>query len=172
MRVLLFLLLSISICRLSQGQTNRYSNPANANFENTYTPINYNLLLLLGANANKNARQADEYIDYSKQNVDLNNNQHYYYIQKAYEALNEKRLFFFLAYSKAALSTSGIPYRNLYYNMGVAYYLTGEKRKSKRYLKKAKKLGHKSANIVLDLIKKKQEIDYSLFEIDERYIKK
>ena len=91
-------------------------------------------------------------------------------MQKAYEALSVKNLTYFIAYSNAVLS-SGIKYRNLYYNMGIAYFLQGKRGKAKRYLKKAKELGYKSADTALNALKKKKVIDYSFFEVDDKYVK-
>ena len=52
----------------------------------------------------------------------------------------------------------------LYYNLGIAYYLEGEKRKARKFLKRAKRKGSYKAGVVLSRMKKKGVIDKSYLE--------
>lgn len=174
MRTFLFFLLFFVLGTFSSmAQVNQYDTPAEVTFKNTYVPPNYMLLYLLSTSTGKQPHRINDDSNFKyynkKSSFDYSGNEYGYYMEKAYEALLVKNLTYFIAYSKAVLS-SGIKYRNLYYNMGIAYYLQGKRSKSKKYLKKAKILGHLSADIALDALKKKS-IDYSYFEIDSRYIK-
>ena len=84
-------------------------------------------------------------------------------LRAAAEVYREKRAREdFDKYSRTALST-GYYNSQLYYNLGISYYLSGQKRKGKKFLKKALKKGFLEANRALFAIKKKEILSYSWF---------
>ena len=80
----------------------------------------------------------------------------------AYEYLKKNQLRYFIAYVNAALNT-GYYTNQLYYNLGISHYLLGQKRKGKRFLKKASKKGFVAAGYALSAIKKKEVISNKYF---------
>lgn len=122
---------------------NRYDTPANAAFMNTYVPRSYDEMLFTAAAEILKEKQAQE--DFEKYSV------------TAYEYLRKNQISSFVNYANLALNT-GYYNSKLYYNLGISYYLLGEKRKGKKFLKKASKSGFVSAPYALSAIKKKEVI--------------
>ncbi len=146
---LLFFILSFIPVKQSFAQVNRYDQPTQATFRNNYVPMySYSDELYLRALAYNEAQKQKQFESYSS---------------TAYVCLKNNQITDFINYAQAALKTG---YYNslLYYNLGIAYYLTGKKFKGKRYLKKAKKEGYFLADHVLTSIKKKETIKYSHFQ--------
>ena len=79
------------------------------------------------------------------------------YSQIAYNELRKNHIDSFVYYALAALDC-GYYTDNLYYNIGVAYSIMGERRKAKKYLKKAVKEGHSSAPHALKAVKEKNQL--------------
>ena len=65
--------------------------------------------------------------------------------------------------NKLDILSTGYYNSQLYYNLGISYYLSGQKRKGKKFLKKALKKGFLEANRALFAIKKKEILSYSWF---------
>lgn len=84
------------------------------------------------------------------------------YVQLGIECLKKKQVTKFLDYAHAALHC-GHYSNTLYYNIGIAYVIQGEKRIGKRWLKIASEHGEIEANKALFAIKKKEEISYNWF---------
>lgn len=122
--------------------------PANATFTNTYVPMTHEEMMLRAAAEVYREKRARE--DFDK------------YSRTAYEYLQKKQIGYFTSYANAALST-GYYNSQLYYNLGISYYLSGQKRKGKKFLKKALKKGFLEANRALFAIKKKEILSYSWF---------
>ena len=118
-KLLCFVFLTVSIFANAQ---NRYDTPANATFTNTYVPMTHEEMMLRAAAEVYREKRARE--DFDK------------YSRTAYEYLQKKQIGYFTSYANAALST-GYYNSQLYYNLGISYYLSGQKRKGKKFLKKA-----------------------------------
>lgn len=144
MKVCLLLLLIPSLV-IAQ---NRYDTPASASFMNTYTPMSYNDMLLTAAAMALKEKQDQENFDKCS--------------TTAYEYLKKNQLRYFIAYANAALNT-GYYTNQLYYNLGISHYLLGQKRKGKRFFKKASKKGFVAAGYALSTIKKKEVISNKYF---------
>lgn len=144
-KLLCFVFLTVSIFANAQ---NRYDTPANATFTNTYVPMTHEEMMLRAAAEVYREKRARE--DFDK------------YSRTAYEYLQKKQIGYFTSYANAALST-GYYNSQLYYNLGISYYLSGQKRKGKKFLKKALKKGFLEANRALFAIKKKKILSYSWF---------
>lgn len=127
---------------------NRYDTPATATFINTYVPMSHDEMLLRAAAKVLKEKQDQENFER--------------YSQAAYGYLKNNQIGYFINYANAALNT-GYYNSQLYYNLGVSHYLSGQKRKGKKYLKKASKSGFPQANHVLFAIKKKEILSYSWF---------
>lgn len=127
---------------------NRYDTPASYSYVNTYVPMSHEELMLRAAAEVLREKQAKENFEH--------------YSQAAYDYLKKNQVGYFISYACAALST-GYYNSQLYYNLGVSYYLQGQKRKGKKFLKKASKKGFYPANQVLFAIKKKQKLSNSQF---------
>lgn len=137
-KLLCFVFLTVSIFANAQ---NRYDTPANATFTNTYVPMTHEEMMLRAAAEVYREKRARE--DFDK------------YSRTAYEYLQKKQIGYFTSYANAALST-GYYNSQLYYNLGISYYLSGQKRKGKKFLKKALKKGFLEANRALFAIKKRR----------------
>ena len=120
-KLLCFVFLTVSIFANAQ---NRYDTPANATFINTYVPMTHEEMMLRAAAEVYKEKQAREAFDN--------------YSRAAYEYLQKKQIGYFTSYANAALST-GYYNSQLYYNLGISYYLSGQKRQGKKFLKKALK---------------------------------
>lgn len=127
---------------------NRYDTPANATFMNTYVPMSYDKMLFTAAAKVLKEKQDQENFDK--------------YSATAYEYLKKNQIRYFVNYANAALNT-GYYTDQLYYNLGISHYLLGQKRKGKKYLKKASKKGFFAAGYVLSAIKKKEVISNKYF---------
>lgn len=84
------------------------------------------------------------------------------YSQYAYNELRRDRITFFVSYALAALDC-GYYNDKLYYNIGVAYSIMGERRKSKKYLRKAIKKGNLRAPSALKIVKKREQLSNTWF---------
>lgn len=69
----------------------------------------------------------------------------------------------FIGYANAALNT-GYYNDRLYYNLGISYYISGQKRKGKKFLKKALKEGSPWAEHALSAIKRKVKLSNAWFK--------
>ena len=144
----LTLIFFLSLCSDIVKAQNRYDTPAEAPIINTYVPMSHEEMMLRAAAAVWKKRQAIEsFAEYSRTA--------YFYLQK-------KQIGHFVNYANAALSTGHYNIQ-LYYNLGRSYYLLGQQRKGKRFLKKASKKGFTEANHALFAIKKKEALSYSWF---------
>ncbi|RHB91262.1 hypothetical protein [Bacteroides eggerthii] len=144
----LTLIFFLSLCSDIVKAQNRYDTPAEAPIINTYVPMSHEEMMLRAAAAVWKKRQAIEsFAEYSRTA--------YFYLQK-------KQIGHFVNYANAALSTGHYNIQ-LYYNLGISYYLLGQQRKGKRFLKKASKKGFTEANHALFAIKKKEALSYSWF---------
>ena len=114
-KLLCFVFLTVSIFANAQ---NRYDTPANATFTNTYVPMTHEEMMLRAAAEVYREKRARE--DFDK------------YSRTAYEYLQKKQIGYFTSYANAALST-GYYNSQLYYNLGISYYLSGQKRKGKKF---------------------------------------
>lgn len=144
-KLLCLVFLAVSIFATAQ---NRYDTPANATFINTYIPMTHEEMMVRAAAEVYREKQARENFDR--------------YSRTAYEYLQKKQIDYFTSYANAALNT-GYYNSQLYYNLGISYYLSGKKRKGKILLKKALKKGFPEANRALFAIKKKEVLSYSWF---------
>ena len=143
MAFLLFLIMPI----LSIAQS-RYDVPASAPIMNTYIPMSpQEIYMMAAAKAMREKQLKENFENYSR---------------NAYNCLHKRQIDCFLSYAQAALDC-GYYNSHLYYNIGISYIIIGSKRKGKKYLKKARKLGMPKANQALDAIKKKEEISYNWF---------
>lgn len=127
---------------------NRYDTPASSSYINTYVPMSHEELMLRAAAEVLREKQA-------KENFER-------YSQTAYNCLKKNQVGYFVSYAHAALAT-GYYNSQLYYNLGVSYFLLGKKGKGKKFLKKASRDGFYPANQVLLAIKKKQVLSNSQF---------
>lgn len=122
---------------------NRYDSSASAPIVNTYIPMSPTEMYLRAAtkvlHENQMKAKFEEYSQY------------------AYNELRRDRITFFISYALAALDC-GYYNDNLYYNIGVAYSIMGERRKSKKYLRKAIKKGNPRASYALKIVKEKKQL--------------
>ena len=144
MKRLLFLLILLSVGMLkTEAQVNRFDVPAQSTYVDQYVPLSYGEMMLI---AMGQAAQEAQLKEQFEQNV-----------ERAYNYLEMDNNYWFIYYATQALKTG-------YYNLGIAYYLEGEKRKARKFLKRAKRKGSYKAGIVLSRMKKKGVIDKSYFE--------
>lgn len=127
---------------------NRYDTPASYSYVNTYVPMSHEELMLRAAAKVLREKQAKEDFEH--------------YSQAAYDYLKKNQVGYFINYAHAALET-GYYNSQLYYNLGISYFLLGQKGKGKKFLKKASKKGFYSANQALLAIKKKHVFSNSQF---------
>ena len=150
MKRLLFLLILLSVGMLkTEAQVNRFDVPAQSTYVDQYVPLSYGEMMLI---AMGQAAQEAQLKEQFEQNV-----------ERAYNYLEMDNNYWFIYYATQALKT-GYYNSTLYYNLGIAYYLEGEKRKARKFLKRAKRKGSYKAGIVLSRMKKKGVIDKSYFE--------
>lgn len=126
----------------------RYDSPAAVPIINTYVPMSPEEIYLRAAAKVLREKQMKE--------------QYEQYTQIAYDELRKNNIDSFVSYALAALDC-GYYNSNLYYNLGVAYSIMGEKRKAKKYLKKAIKKGHSSAPRALKDVKEKKQLSQVWF---------
>ena len=144
----LTLIFFLSLCDDIIKAQNRYDSPAEAPIINTYVPMSHEEIMCIAMATAWKDRQAQESFEKHSQTA-------YYYLQK-------KRIHFFISYANAALDT-GYYNMQLYYNLGISYWLLGQQRKGKKFLKKASKKGFMEANRALFAIKNKEALSYSWF---------
>ncbi|MCD7942017.1 MAG: hypothetical protein LUH50_19300 [Bacteroides intestinalis] len=144
----LVLIFFVLLCNGIVKAQNRYDAPAKAPIINTYIPMSHEEMMLRAAAKVWREKQAQENFER--------------YSRTAHEYLQKKQIGYFVSYAKAALST-GYYNCQLYYNLGISYCLSGQKRRGKKYLKKALKEGFPGAKHALFAIKKKEVLSYSWF---------
>lgn len=142
---LFFLFFAIPIVVIAQTV---YDRPAEAPIINTYVPMTREYMILKAATMALEKKQ-------NKENFEK-------YTNIAYSYLKKNQIAYFVSYAQAALETD---YYNsqLYYNLGIAYYLLNEKRKGKKFLKRALKNNFPEAHRALYAIKKKEKLSNSWF---------
>ena len=131
-----------------KAQANMYDQPAQVTFTNTYVPMSPEQMYLVeAAKVLKEKQMRQSYT----QNV-----------TSAYRWLKEGKSLVFLQLAEKALKT-GYYSSDLYYNMGIAYYLSNKKWKAKRFLRKAHKEGYTAASLALSEIKNSKQLSSSWF---------
>ncbi len=147
--ILLFVFWGVCVIQ-TRAQVNRFDVPVQSTYVSQYEPLSYDEMMLM--EMGQVAKEA------------LLKKQYEESVQQAYNYLRKGNNYWFIYYVHQALNT-GYYNVSLYYNLGIVYYLENEKRKSKKYLKKAKRKGSYRAQIVLELIKKKRAVDESYLDI-------
>lgn len=127
---------------------NRYDTPASYSYVSTYIPMSHEELMLRAAAKVLREKQAKEDFEH--------------YSQTAYDYLKKNQVSYFINYAHAALG-AGYYNSQLYYNLGISYFLLGQKGKGKKFLKKASKSGFYPANQALLAVKKKYVFSNSQF---------
>lgn len=143
----LLLLLGVAFPILGSTQSvNRYYKSSDYEYVSTYIPMSFSEMAIIAYGEAMNKKKFQEYS------------------LKAYEYLNKNNLYWFTYYALEALNTG---YYNalLYYNLGIAYSVSGEKRNAKKYLKKAKRKGVNYAKSALQYIREKKTVDKRFFII-------
>lgn len=144
--VLSFLFFVVPIVVIAQTV---YDRPAEAPIINTYVPMSHEEMVLRAAmNVYKEMKAQQDFNEY---------------VDAAYEYLQKNQISAFIGYANAALNTG---YYNdwLYYNLGISYYISGQKRKGKKFLKKALKEGSPWAEHALSAIKRKVKLSNAWFK--------
>ena len=142
MKYFYFLLLAI-LPVFVKAQATRYDVAADMPVINTYIPMSPEEIYLRARASVLYERQMEERFEQ--------------YSQIAYDELRRNHIDSFVYYALAALDC-GYYNSNLYYNIGVAYSIMGQRRKAKKYLKKAVKEGHSSAPHALKAVKEKNQL--------------
>lgn len=146
MKKLLYILFVIFPILGFAQSANRYYQSNDYEYISSYIPMSYSEMALIAYGEAINKKKYQEYSS------------------KAYEYFKKDNLYWFTFYALEALNTG---YYNtlLYYNLGIAYSINGEKRKAKKYLNKAKRKGVDFAKFVLQYIKEKKAVDNRFFLI-------
>lgn len=147
MKVSLFVFLCM--CPIfALAQANMYDRAVPIPIIDTYVPMSHEYMVLKAAAMALERKQNEENFER--------------YSNIAYDCLKKNQIANFIGYAQAALNTN---YYNslLYYNLGVAYCLLKEKRKGKKFLKKALKNDFPEANRALYAIKQNVALSNSWF---------
>lgn len=189
MRFFIFLLLAI-LPIFVNAQANRYDRSAETPIINTYVPIPEDMFMLMktiASNPEVRERLRQQKLAEEKQRLAEENQKRLEerkadenrkkiiekmtmtekrdfenYIRLGIECLKKNETSKFLSYAHRALRID--PQNStLYYNIGIAYIILGEKRIGKRWLKIASKYGHLRAKKALRAVRGKRGISYDWF---------